>query len=75
MTHLHLAALQIMVKEFCTATSRMTSVQKPLKFLQPHYPLLKVMNKTLAGTNAKSTTNNQGGGCSYPMIIPSRSRS
>ena len=55
-THLRLAALQIMVQELRTATSSMTSVPKPLKFLRPHYPLLKVTYEKLAGTIAKSTT-------------------
>ena len=35
------AALQNMVKEIRTATSSMTSVPKPLKFLRPHYGTLK----------------------------------
>ena len=39
----------------------LASIPKPLKFLRPHYPLLKVMYK-LAGTIAKSTTHNQGQG-------------
>ena len=37
----------------------LASIPKPLKFLRPHYPLLKVMYE-LAGTIAKSTTHNQG---------------
>ena len=57
-----LPALQIMVQELCTATSSMTSIPKSLKFLQPHYPLLKVMYEKFPGTIAKSTTNNQGRG-------------
>ena len=39
---LRLTALETMVKEVRTATSSMTSVPKPLKFLRPHYPTLKV---------------------------------
>ena len=39
----------------------LASIPKPLKFLRPHYPLLKVMYE-LAGTIAKSTTHNQGQG-------------
>ena len=38
---LRAAALQTMVKEIRTATSSMTSVPKPLKFLRPHYGTLK----------------------------------
>ena len=39
----------------------LASIPKPLKFLRPHYPLLKVMYE-LARTIAKSTTHNQGQG-------------
>jgi 26S proteasome regulatory subunit N1 len=38
---LRLTALQVLVTELRTATSSMTSVPKPLKFLRPHYPSLK----------------------------------
>lgn len=38
---LRLTALQVVVTELRTATSSMTSVPKPLKFLRPHYPSLK----------------------------------
>ena len=34
-------ALESIKKEVCEATSSMTSVPKPLKFLQPHYVGLK----------------------------------
>lgn len=40
-TKLRLNALQIMVTELRTATSSMTSVPKPLKFLRPLFPILK----------------------------------
>lgn len=46
-TGLRLTALQMMVQELRTATSSMTSVPKPLKFLRPHYPLLKVTYEKL----------------------------
>ncbi|KAL7571827.1 hypothetical protein ACA910_002909 [Epithemia clementina (nom. ined.)] len=46
-TPLRLTALQMMVQELRTATSSMTSVPKPLKFLRPHYPLLKVTYEKL----------------------------
>jgi len=40
-TVLRLQALNIMVTELRTATSSMTSVPKPLKFLRPQFPILK----------------------------------
>ena len=46
-SELRLTALQMMVQELRTATSSMTSVPKPLKFLRPHYPLLKVTYEKL----------------------------
>jgi len=46
------AALQNMVKEIRTATSSMTSVPKPLKFLRPHYSTLK---ETYAAAKADET--------------------
>ena len=36
------AALEKMVEEVRTSTSSMTSVPKPLKFLRPHFPALKL---------------------------------
>jgi 26S proteasome regulatory subunit N1 len=41
------AALGIMSQEIRTATSSMTSVPKPLKFLIPHYEPLKAFYGTL----------------------------
>ena len=46
------AALVAMVKEIRTATSSMTSVPKPLKFLGPHYAALKESYK---GASADAT--------------------
>ena len=46
------AALQNMVKEIRTATSSMTSVPKPLKFLRPHYGTLK---ESYEGASADET--------------------
>ena len=46
------AALQAMVTEIRTATSSMTSVPKPLKFLGPHYAALKESYK---GASADAT--------------------
>lgn len=46
------AALQAMVKEIRTATSSMTSVPKPLKFLGPHYVTLK---ESYEGASADET--------------------
>ena len=40
-------ALDMIVKEVRTATSSMTSVPKPLKFLRPHFDDLKKFHKTL----------------------------
>jgi 26S proteasome regulatory subunit N1 len=40
-TNLHKAALDHLALEIKTATSSMTSVPKPLKFLRPHYDSLK----------------------------------
>jgi 26S proteasome regulatory subunit N1 len=42
-TSLHKQALDHLVKEIRTATSSMTSVPKPLKFLLPHYATLKAV--------------------------------
>ena len=42
------AALDGMVKEIRTATSSMTSVPKPLKFLRPHYATLKATYAAMA---------------------------
>ena len=42
------AALDAMVKEIRTATSSMTSVPKPLKFLRPHYAKLKETYESMA---------------------------
>ena len=43
------AALQAMVTEIRTATSSMTSVPKPLKFLRPHYGTLKETQGEMQG--------------------------
>lgn len=42
-------ALDMIVKEVRTATSSMTSVPKPLKFLRPHFVDLKGLHKDLVG--------------------------
>lgn len=42
-TNLHKAALDHLAFEIKTATSSMTSVPKPLKFLRPHYDSLKAV--------------------------------
>ena len=39
---LHRPALEHLISEIRTATSSMTSVPKPLKFLRPHYETLKI---------------------------------
>lgn len=40
-TPLRLKALEVIVTELRTATASMTSVPKPLKFLRPHFAVLK----------------------------------
>ena len=40
-TALRMTALEVIVTELRTSTSSMTSVPKPLKFLRPHYTVLK----------------------------------
>eukprot|EP00320_Phaeocystis_rex_P019011 CAMPEP_0119057336 /NCGR_PEP_ID=MMETSP1178-20130426/1809_1 /TAXON_ID=33656 /ORGANISM="unid sp, Strain CCMP2000" /LENGTH=627 /DNA_ID=CAMNT_0007038153 /DNA_START=52 /DNA_END=1932 /DNA_ORIENTATION=+ len=47
------AALQAMVKEIRTSTSSMTSVPKPLKFLRPHYAILKESYKAASADETK----------------------
>lgn len=47
---LRLQALQIMITELRTATSSMTSVPKPLKFLRPQFPTLKKYYQQLASS-------------------------
>ncbi|KAG8095291.1 hypothetical protein GUJ93_ZPchr0012g21808 [Zizania palustris] len=46
-------ALESMRQEIRTATSSMTSVPKPLKFLRPHYGTLKAYFETMADTDMK----------------------
>jgi len=46
---IRLKALEVMITELRTATSSMTSVPKPLKFLRPHFAVLKdLYHKQLA---------------------------
>lgn len=47
------AALEALVNELKTATSSMTSVPKPLKFLRPHYPALQEHYKKVADGDLK----------------------
>jgi 26S proteasome regulatory subunit N1 len=47
---IRLMALDVIVNELRTATSSMTSVPKPLKFLRPHFATLKVLYVSLEGT-------------------------
>lgn len=46
-------ALESMRQEIRTATSSMTSVPKPLKFLRPHYGTLKAFFETLSDSDIK----------------------
>merc|ERR1719163_1928683 len=50
---LRTTALQSMVKEIRKATSSMTSVPKPLKFLRPHYGTLKETFQAAAADETK----------------------
>jgi 26S proteasome regulatory subunit N1 len=45
---LRLQALDVIVTELRTSTSSMTSVPKPLKFLRPHFVVLKELHTTIA---------------------------
>lgn len=44
---IRLTALDVIVNELRTATSSMTSVPKPLKFLRPHFASIKNLYKTM----------------------------
>jgi 26S proteasome regulatory subunit N1 len=48
---LRLNALKVIVTELRSATSSMTSVPKPLKFLRPHYAGLKELYQSVAATH------------------------
>lgn len=48
-----LLALNTIRSEIKSATSSMTSVPKPLKFLRPHYPVLVTFFDTMADSNNK----------------------
>eukprot|EP01088_Endostelium_zonatum_P017554 TRINITY_DN5224_c0_g1_i1.p1 TRINITY_DN5224_c0_g1~~TRINITY_DN5224_c0_g1_i1.p1 ORF type:complete len:968 (-),score=277.39 TRINITY_DN5224_c0_g1_i1:82-2985(-) len=48
---LQAVALSTMAKEIQTATSSMTSVPKPLKFLRPHFQTLKTFFNTMPDSN------------------------
>jgi hypothetical protein len=50
------AALELLRKELREATSSMTSVPKPMKFLGPHYAALKdIFNGMAAGDNKRAS--------------------
>lgn len=49
---LHKQALDHLVNEIRTATSSMTSVPKPLKFLRPHYDALKAVYQNMSLSHA-----------------------
>ncbi|KAL3922476.1 MAG: hypothetical protein SGILL_002184 [Bacillariaceae sp.] len=51
---IRLTALDVIVTELRTATSSMTSVPKPLKFLRPHFGSLKTLYETLEKTGAST---------------------
>eukprot|EP00979_Chaetoceros_neogracilis_P013350 scaffold3797_cov267-Chaetoceros_neogracile.AAC.4 len=54
---LRLKALDVLVSELRSATSSMTSVPKPLKFLRPHFPELKTLHVGLVGDIAVDADN------------------
>lgn len=51
---IRLTALDVMVNELRTATSSMTSVPKPLKFLRPHFGSLKTLYLVLEKASAST---------------------
>jgi 26S proteasome regulatory subunit N1 len=51
---LRLKALDVIVTELRTSTSSMTSVPKPLKFLRPHFAVLKTLYAVLEAKDADS---------------------
>jgi RPN1 N-terminal domain len=53
---IRLAALDVIVNELRTATSSMTSVPKPLKFLRPRFGTLKALYATLEDGKDGATT-------------------
>ena len=54
---IRLKALEVMITELRTATSSMTSVPKPLKFLRPHFGVLKdLYHSQLAAKRTITTT-------------------
>lgn len=48
-------ALDVIVNELRTATSSMTSVPKPLKFLRPHFAVIKKLHADFATANDNET--------------------
>ncbi len=51
-------ALDTLKHEIRTATSSMTSVPKPLKFLRPHFDTLKTYYATMAASDNKVSITN-----------------
>ena len=49
-------ALETLRHEIRTATSSMTSIPKPLKFLRPHYPKLKEQHEKMQNPDNKVLT-------------------
>ncbi len=54
---IRLKALDVIVTELRTATSSMTSVPKPLKFLRPHFSVLKKLHSSLIEDTAVTNDN------------------
>ena len=53
-TTLWMPSLEIMRTLICAATTSMTSVPKPLKFLRPHYAVLKTIVEKIIDPNTKA---------------------
>lgn len=56
---IRLKALDVIVTEVRSATSSMTSVPKPLKFLRPHFAMLKTLHTSLVEDGAVLNDNDQ----------------
>lgn len=79
---LWLPALEIMRTLICAATTSMTSVPKPLKFLKPHYANLKTVFEKITEAKARSLcadiisvlamTNTEGTECLQYRLLGSK---
>lgn len=79
---LWMPSLEIMRTLICAATTSMTSVPKPLKFLRPHYAVLKTIVEKITDPNTKALcadiisvlamTNTEGTECLQYRLIGSK---